>query len=54
MLILAKTPGFDYVLEFLDEKEIEQIHDLVLVKLDKLDGIEEIKIMDEIRAVFKH
>ena len=54
MLILGSTPGFDYVLEFLQPKELEQIMELVLKRLDKLEGHEEIRIMDDIRATFKH
>ena len=54
MLILGSTPGFEYVLEFLEPKELEQILELVLKRLDKLEGHAEITIMEDIRKVFKH
>ena len=54
MLILGSTPGFDYVLEFLEPKELDQIMELVLKRLDKLERHEEIRIMDDIKATFKH
>ena len=52
MLILAHTPSFDYVLEFLEPAEVEKVTSLI-TKMDKLEGDPEITISKELRAVFK-
>ena len=54
MLILGQTPSFDYVLEFLEPAELEQINDLIHHKLEKLEGRSEIgKIVEQLRLQFK-